>query len=201
MHPPAKTPDIAAVVAQLAEAVGQLQKSHRPAGLTTVSTGSTLLDQVLPGGGLQRGSLVEWLATGPGSGATTLALLAAGSGLSVRRNGSRARCRAIVLSAGGRRPVDGPARVCWSSVPPLARTRLGRSINCSASRALPPCWLGFPRAMIVPFAGCNWRPRLAKVWDCSSVPPRPGTLPVGPASVSPSSRWPRLGRTEIVDCA
>ncbi len=77
MHPPAKTPDIAAVVAQLAEAVGQLQKSHRPAGLTTISTGSALLDRLLPGGGLPRGSLVEWLAAGSGSGATTLALLAA----------------------------------------------------------------------------------------------------------------------------
>src|ERR1700735_5632763 len=77
MHHPAKVPDIAAVVAQLAEAVGQLQQRHRPAGLTTVSTGSALLDQVLPGGGLQRGSLVEWLAAGSGSGATTAALMAA----------------------------------------------------------------------------------------------------------------------------
>ena len=77
MHQPATAPNIAAVVAQLAAAVGQLQQHHRPAGLTTVSTGSALLDQVLPGGGLQRGSLVEWLAAGPGSGATTLALMAA----------------------------------------------------------------------------------------------------------------------------
>ncbi|HEY1786040.1 MAG TPA: hypothetical protein VGG30_10845 [Pirellulales bacterium] len=77
MGQPAKTPDIAAVVAQLAEAVGQLQKSHRPAELATVSTGSALLDKLLPGGGLQRGSLVEWVAAGPGSGATTPALMAA----------------------------------------------------------------------------------------------------------------------------
>jgi protein ImuA len=77
MHQPAKTPDIAAVVAQLAEAVGQLQERHRPTGLTTVSTGSALLDRLLPGGGLRRGSLVEWLAAGPGSGATTAALMAA----------------------------------------------------------------------------------------------------------------------------
>jgi len=77
LHQPAKVPDIAAVVAQLAAAVGQLQQRHLPAGLTTVSTGSALLDQVLPGGGLQRGSLVEWLAAGPASGATTAALMAA----------------------------------------------------------------------------------------------------------------------------
>ena len=77
MHQPAKTTDIAARVAQLAAAVGQLQQHHRPAGLTTVSTGSAWLDQMLPGGGLQRGSLVEWLAAGPGSGATTAALMAA----------------------------------------------------------------------------------------------------------------------------
>ena len=77
MHQPAKSPDVAAVVAQLAAAVGRLQKHHRPVGLTTVSTGSALLDRLLPGGGLERGSLVEWLAAGPGSGATSLALLAA----------------------------------------------------------------------------------------------------------------------------
>jgi protein ImuA len=77
MQPTEKTPARQALVAQLAEAVDQLQEHHRPLGLATVSTGSALLDRLLPGGGLPRGSLVEWLAAGPGSGATTLALLAA----------------------------------------------------------------------------------------------------------------------------
>jgi hypothetical protein len=35
------------------------------------------LDRLLPGGGFRRGTLVEWLAAGQGTGATTLALAAA----------------------------------------------------------------------------------------------------------------------------
>lgn len=42
-----------------------------------LSTGCAALDQLLPRGGLQRGTLVEWLAEQPGSGAGGLALLAA----------------------------------------------------------------------------------------------------------------------------
>src|SRR5688500_11667072 len=42
-----------------------------------VSTGSPPLDQLLPGGGLRRGSLAEYLSPGAGSGAGTLALAAA----------------------------------------------------------------------------------------------------------------------------
>jgi protein ImuA len=44
---------------------------------TVCSTGAAALDRLLPAGGLRRGSLVEWLADGPGTGASTLALLAA----------------------------------------------------------------------------------------------------------------------------
>jgi protein ImuA len=43
----------------------------------TVSTGSAVLDRLLPAGGLQRGTLVEWLTKRSGAGSTTLALLAA----------------------------------------------------------------------------------------------------------------------------
>ncbi|MCG8586072.1 MAG: hypothetical protein MI757_15295 [Pirellulales bacterium] len=43
-----------------------------------LSSGSPPLDQHLPGGGLQQGSLVEWLAgSAAGSGTTALALMAA----------------------------------------------------------------------------------------------------------------------------
>ena len=42
-----------------------------------ISTGCPLLDKLLPRGGLQRGTLVEWLAEGPGSGAGMLALMSA----------------------------------------------------------------------------------------------------------------------------
>lgn len=44
-----------------------------------VRTGHAVLDDVLPDGGLRRGTLLEWVnGEGPGSGAATLALLAAG---------------------------------------------------------------------------------------------------------------------------
>ena len=54
-------------------AIGPAQAGD-PAGLVT--TGSPALDRLLPRGGLARGTLVEWLSPGPGSGAGTLALLA-----------------------------------------------------------------------------------------------------------------------------
>jgi hypothetical protein len=41
------------------------------------STGVAALDRLLPGGGLQHGMLVEWLAELPGCDAATLGLLAA----------------------------------------------------------------------------------------------------------------------------
>lgn len=44
-----------------------------------VSSGREVIDRFLPAGGLRRGTLVEWLAAEPGSGATTLALDAARS--------------------------------------------------------------------------------------------------------------------------
>jgi hypothetical protein len=42
-----------------------------------IASGSPALDQLLPEGGFRRGTLVEWLAAGRGSGAASLALLAA----------------------------------------------------------------------------------------------------------------------------
>jgi len=42
-----------------------------------ISTGCEALDRLMPFSGLKRGSLVEWLGIGPGSGAATLALLCA----------------------------------------------------------------------------------------------------------------------------
>jgi protein ImuA len=42
-----------------------------------VSSGAKALDQLLPGGGFHRGTLVEWLAAGEGCGAASLALVAA----------------------------------------------------------------------------------------------------------------------------
>lgn len=72
----------------LADQLRRLQRSRRRtdgpgsqevgARDPVISTGSAELDAIFPEGGLRRGTLVEWLtATGSGSGAMTLALLAA----------------------------------------------------------------------------------------------------------------------------
>jgi hypothetical protein len=48
--------------------------AHFPA---VIPTGCEALDRLLPQGGWRRGALVEWLSDPPGSGASTLALIAA----------------------------------------------------------------------------------------------------------------------------
>ena len=67
----------------------------------SVGTGHAALDSVLPAGGLVRGTLLEWInGEGPGSGATTLALLSAG-GLIRRRDSGPAGTLAVVDRGGG----------------------------------------------------------------------------------------------------
>ena len=53
------------------EAVGQGDESP------PISCGCNALDELLPKGGVRRGTLVEWLAEGEGTGAATLAVLTA----------------------------------------------------------------------------------------------------------------------------
>lgn len=65
------------IVAQLRNQLRGLEKPRRGGGDRPLSTGWPPLDRLLPGGGLQRGSLVEWLADEPGSGAALLAWQAA----------------------------------------------------------------------------------------------------------------------------
>jgi hypothetical protein len=67
----------AAIVAQLAEQLRRFDAARWTAAEGVISTGSAALDRLLPEGGLRRGSLVEWLSDASGSGAGTLALLAA----------------------------------------------------------------------------------------------------------------------------
>ena len=64
------------LVETLREQIARWEKARRPQE-TPVSSGSKALDRLLPAGGFHRGTLVEWLAAGDGSGAETLALLAA----------------------------------------------------------------------------------------------------------------------------
>jgi len=67
----------AEVLGQLSRQIEQLHLAGRPQGLPPVSSGLPELDRLLPEGGLARGTLVEWVAAAPGSGAGTLALLTA----------------------------------------------------------------------------------------------------------------------------
>jgi protein ImuA len=64
------------MVAALAEQVRRIEGARRTVG-EVVSSGDAGLDRLLPEGGLRRGTLVEWLSGGRGSGAATLALAAA----------------------------------------------------------------------------------------------------------------------------
>jgi hypothetical protein len=52
-------------------------RDERPGSDSLVSSGCSELDQILPTGGFGRGTLVEWLAAGPGSAASILSLLVA----------------------------------------------------------------------------------------------------------------------------
>jgi protein ImuA len=65
------------LVAALRRQVERLEKPQPLADDRVLSTGSPALDALLPGGGLRRGSLVEYLSPGAGSGTGTLALCAA----------------------------------------------------------------------------------------------------------------------------
>ena len=67
------------IVQTLGQQVRRLEGSRPAAAETLVSTGSEALDWLLPGGGLSRGTLVEWLAGAAGGGAGSLALAAAGA--------------------------------------------------------------------------------------------------------------------------
>lgn len=64
-------------VAQLQEELRRWEDARRPAGTGRTSTGCAPLDRLFPQGGVGRGTLVEWLAEGEGSGAMWLALIAA----------------------------------------------------------------------------------------------------------------------------
>jgi protein ImuA len=79
---PLQSRQITQVVAELVQRVRQLERARRPGGSLSggqevVSSGHGRLDSLLPERGFRRGTLVEWLAEGPASGAGTLALLAA----------------------------------------------------------------------------------------------------------------------------
>jgi len=65
------------IVDKLQNHIRCLEGVRRAVDQEAISTGCEALDRLMPSGGLERGSLVEWLGAGPGSGAATLALLCA----------------------------------------------------------------------------------------------------------------------------
>src|SRR6476620_8064803 len=65
------------LVSSLRREVARLEMSRPPEDERPISTGSPILNRLLPAGGLQRGTLIEYLTVGPGNGAGTLALAAA----------------------------------------------------------------------------------------------------------------------------
>jgi len=66
------------VLEDLRDRIQRIERSGRRAAETNrVSTGFKALDELLPDGGLKRGTLIEWLGHGEGSGAATLALTVA----------------------------------------------------------------------------------------------------------------------------
>ncbi len=69
--------DRAALVLALGEQLRQIEGARFTASAEVISSGHAALDRLLPEGGFRRGSLVEWLSSGAGSGAATLALAAA----------------------------------------------------------------------------------------------------------------------------
>lgn len=65
-------------IQKLAEQLRRIEHSQpKRAPARLVSTGLSVLDDLLPDGGIQPGSIIEWLSPGPGSGAATLAFVIA----------------------------------------------------------------------------------------------------------------------------
>jgi hypothetical protein len=77
MREPVPTHTTADIVERLTAEVRRIEGLHHRTADGAVTTGCPGLDRLLPAAGLRRGTLVEWLAPGAGSGAATLALIAA----------------------------------------------------------------------------------------------------------------------------
>lgn len=71
---PPKLTSTASLINHFREAIARWQSTRNSLGEGVVSTGCPPWDALLPGGGLRRGSLVEWLADGDGTGRQTLSL-------------------------------------------------------------------------------------------------------------------------------
>lgn len=65
-------------IQKLAQQLRRIERGQpKRASIKAISTGLSVLDDLLPDKGIQPGSIIEWLSPGPGSGAGTLAFLIA----------------------------------------------------------------------------------------------------------------------------
>lgn len=68
-------------IGALREQIARIEGGRPTARPDLISTGCQALDRILPGGGIRRGTLIEWFGDGDGAGSETLALLVAGKTL------------------------------------------------------------------------------------------------------------------------
>jgi len=92
------------VMQSLQNQIRGLETSRRRTDVDTVSTGCSGLDSLLPDGGLVRGTIIEWLADGPGSSAAALSLIAA-------RNACRQPATLVILDR--QHTFYPPAAAAW----------------------------------------------------------------------------------------
>ncbi len=92
---------------ELRRRMARLERA-RPGGHPPLTSGCPALDQFLPEKGFRRGTLVEWLSADEGTGACTLALLAARE---VCQNGG------VLVVVDRRRDFCPPAAICFGIEP------------------------------------------------------------------------------------
>jgi len=166
------------IVEQLRGRIRGLEKSRRGPGEAALSTGWPPLDELLPGGGLRRGSLVEWLAAGPGSGA---ALLAWGAAQQAAREGGAI----VVLDR--RREVYPPALAAWG-------VELERVIFVQPQNARDEGWV-WDQALRCPGVAAVWGwvdqvdGRLFRRWQLSAEASGGVGLLIRPADVRTQPTW------------
>ena len=97
-----------AILAELRQQLAQLEGGSRSSDSSCISSGHPALDEILPDRGFAAGSLVEWVAADPGSGASLLALLAA-------REACRTTGKLLIIDRGRR--FYPPAAVAWGILP------------------------------------------------------------------------------------
>lgn len=112
------------VIERLRRQIAQWEGARRHGDPAPVSSGWKDLDQVLPRQGFARGTLVEWLSSGEGGGAGTLALATA-----------REACR-----DGGALVVMDPRREFYPPAAVRAGVELGRLVVLQPQRAADGLW-------------------------------------------------------------